>query len=229
MEQLQRLHRLFEQLPSPAIRSEEHHALHEQLQTCLHQQALVAQGRRELKSVERTVSYIGVKGGPDHEWLDDAAPANKAAILRLFEQQPQFERILNDLGSSKGTSVVIGLEVKPQMLRMIENQVGDSPEALSDVQKALENTDNLRIKTLTVSYTASRTDGMKTPIPLVSYSSRAALSHTCKLLNIELKYGKDQNAPLRVEFKDVSPTVRIREPNPQQLDQRIRQSRNPLM
>ena len=115
------------------------------------------------------------------------------------------------------------------MLRMIENQVGDSPEALNDVQKALENTDNLRIKTLTVSYTASRTDGMKTPIPLVSYSSRAALSHTCKLLNIELKYGKDQNAPLRVEFKDVSPTVRIREPNPQQLDQRIRQSRNPLM
>ena len=229
VEQLQRLHRLFEQLPSPAIRSEEHHALHEQLQTCLHQQALVAQGRRELKSVERTVSYIGVKGGPDHEWLDDAAPANKAAILRLFEQQPQFERILNDLGSSKGTSVVIGLEVKPQMLRMIENQVGDSPEALNDVQKALENTDNLRIKTLTVSYTASRTDGMKTPIPLVSYSSRAALSHTCKLLNIELKYGKDQNAPLRVEFKDVSPTVRIREPNPQQLDQRIRQSRNPLM
>lgn len=229
VEQLQRLHRLFEQLPSPAIRSEEHHALNEQLQTCLHQQALAAQGRRELISVERTVSYMRVKGGPDHEWLDDAAPANKAAILRLFAQQPQFERILNDLGSSKGTSAVIGLEVKPQVLRMIENQFGDSQEAMNDVQKALENTDNLRIKTLTVSYTASRTDGIKTPVPLLSYSSKAALSHSSKLLSIELKYGKDQNAPLRVEFKDTSPTVRIREPNPQQLDQRVRQSRNPLM
>ena len=229
VEQLQHLHRLFIQLPSPATRSEEHHALNEQLQTCLHQEALAAQGRRALKSVERTVSYVGVKGGPDHEWLNDAAPANKAAILRLFAQQPQFERIINDLESSQGTSVVIRLEVKPKVLRMIDNQIGDGPNAINDVQKALENPDNLRIKTLAVSYTATRTDAMKTPIPLVAYSSRAALSNSCKLLNIELKYGMDQNTPLRVEFKDTLPSARIRELNPEQLDQKIRHGRSPLM
>lgn len=229
VEQLQGMHRLFKQLPSPATRSEEHHALNEQLQTCLHQQELAAQGRRALKSVERTVSYVGVKGGPDHEWLDDAAPANKAAILRLFAQQPQFEQILNDLESSHGTSLVIGLEVKPQALRLIENQVGGGHKAIHDMQDALENTDNLRVKTLTVSYTTSRTDGMKTPIPLLSYSSRAALSHSCKLLNIELKYGQDQNVPLRVEFKNTLPTVAIQELNPEQLDQKVRHGRSPLM
>lgn len=172
---------------------------------------------------------MGVKGGPDHEWLNDAAPANKAAILRLFAQQPQFERILNDLESNQGTSVVIGLEVKPKVLRMIDNQIGDGPNAINDVQKALENPDNLRIKTLAVSYTATRTDAMKTPIPLVAYSSRAALSNSCKLLNIELKYGMDQNTPLRVEFKDTLPSARIRELNPEQLDQKIRHGRSPLM
>ncbi|MBO5390987.1 MAG: AvrE-family type 3 secretion system effector, partial [Pseudomonas sp.] len=229
VEQLQHLHRLFIQLPSPATRSEEHHALNEQLQTCLHQEALAAQGRRALKSVERTVSYVAVKGGPEHEWLNDAAPANKAAILRLFAQQPQFERIINDLESSQGTSVVIRLEVKPKVLRMIDNQIGDGPNAINDVQKALENPDNLRIKTLAVSYTATRTDAMKTPIPLVAYSSRAALSNSCKLLNIELKYGMDQNTPLRVEFKDTLPSARIRELNPEQLDQKIRHGRSPLM
>ena len=125
--------------------------------------------------------------------------------------------------------LLIGLEVKPKVLRMIDNQIGDGPNAINDVQKALENPDNLRIKTLAVSYTATRTDAMKTPIPLVAYSSRAALSNSCKLLNIELKYGMDQNTPLRVEFKDTLPSARIRELNPEQLDQKIRHGRSPLM
>lgn len=229
VEQLRVLQRLFEQLPSPPARSEEHHSLQEKLQDHLHEQTLAAQGMRELKSVERTVSYVGFKGGPQHEWLDDAAPANKAAILQLFAQQAQFARLLKDLESSQGTSVVMELEVKPQVLRMIADQFQDGPKAQHDVQKALSNTDNLRVKTLVVSYTASQTHSMTTPVPLLSYSSSAALSQTSKLLNIELKYGQNPDVPMRMEFKDTLSALPARELNPEQLDQKIRHSRKPLI
>ena len=34
------------------------------------------QGLRDLQSIERTVSYVGFKGSPQHEWLNEATPAN---------------------------------------------------------------------------------------------------------------------------------------------------------
>ena len=227
VEQLRGLQRLFEQLPSAPARAEEHHRLQEKLQDHLHEQALAAQGMRELKSVERTVSYVGFKGGPQHEWLDEAAPANKDAILRLFAQQPQMSRLLKDLESSQGTSVVMELEVKPQVRRMIADRIEGGSKVQGEVQKALENTDNLRVKNLVVSYTASRTHSLTTPVPLMSYTSNAMLSHTCKLLNIELKYGQDPDAPLRLEFKDTVSPAPARELHPEQLDQKIRHGRTP--
>ena len=228
-EQLQDLQQLFERVPPPPARSEEHHSLQARLQDHLHQQTLAAQGLRELQSIERTVSYVGLKGGPQHEWLNEAAPANKDAIVRLFAQQPQFARLLRDLESSQGTSVVMELEVKPQVLRMIAQRFQDGPGAKGEVQKALENNDNLRVKKLAVSYTASRTHSLTTPVPLLAYTSSATLGHTGKLLNIELKYGQDPDAPLRLEFKDTLPPAPARELHPEQRDQKIRDARNPVI
>ena len=34
-------------------------------------QTLAAQGLRDLQSIERTVSYVGFKGSPQHEWLNE--------------------------------------------------------------------------------------------------------------------------------------------------------------
>ena len=227
-EQLQSLYRLFETIPAPATRPEEHHALKDQLQKLLHQQELVVQGKRELSSVERTVSYVGLNGGARHEWLDDAAPANKAAILKLLAEQPEMAHLLKDLESSKGTSVTLGLEVKPDVLRMIESKVGDGRHPDYDVQQALKNTSNLRIKTMSVGYTASRTHSMALPTPFFSFSSSAALSHTHKLLNAELEYGRDQDVPVRMKLKDAVSTLQNTELHPELQEQKIRDSRRPL-
>ena len=226
-EQLQSLHRLFETIPAPATRPEEHHALKDQLQKLLHQQELVVQGKRELSSVESTVSYVGLNGGSSHEWLDDAAPANKAAILKLLTEQPELARALKDLESSKGTSVTIGLELKPQVLRTNESKVGDGRNPDYDVQQAMKNTDNLRVKTMSVGYTASRTHSMTLPTPILSFSSSAALSHTHKLLNAELEYGRDPNAPVRMKLKDAASTPQNTELHPELQDQKVRDSRRP--
>ena len=228
-EQLQSLQRQFEQLPVSANRAEEHHALKNKLQQCLHQQELVEQGKRELSSVESTISYVGLDGDAQHEWLNDAAPANKAAILQLLAEQPELARALKDLESSKGTSVSIGLEVKPDVLRMIEGKVGDGRKPQYDVQQALKNTDNLRIKTLSVSYTASRAHSMTLPTPFLSFSSSAALSHTHKILNAEFEYGRGQNAPVRIKLKDAVTTQQNTRLHPELLDQKVRGNRRPLL
>lgn len=228
-EQLQSLQRLFEKAPAPATRPEEHHALKDQLQKLLHQQELVEQGKRELSSVESSVSYVGLNGGASHEWLDDAAPANKAAILKLLTEQPELARALKDLESSKGTSVTIGLEVKPQVLRTIESKVGDGRNPDYDVQQALKNTDNLRVKTMSVGYTASRTHSMTLPTPFLSFSSSAALSHTHKLLNAEFEYGRDPNAPVRMKLKDASSMLQNPELHPELQDQKVRDRRRPVV
>ena len=229
IEQLQSLQRLLEQQSVPDTRPQEHHGLKNQLQQLLHQQALIAQGKRELSSVEGTVTYVGLSGGAQDEWLNDVAPANKAAILHLLASQPQLARTLEDLKSNQGTSVSIGLEVKPDVLRMIESKVGDGRSPEYDVQQALKNPDNLRIKTMSVSYTASRTHSMALPTPVLSFSSSAALSHTHKVLNTEFEYGRDQNVPVSMKLKDVVSEPGKTEFNPEVLDLKIRDGRRPLM
>ena len=227
-EQLQLLQRMFDKAPAPVHRSEEHHALKNRLQKCIHQQALAGQGKRELSSVESTVSYVGLNADAQHEWLNDVAPANKAAILKLFADLPQLAGTLKDLESNKGTSVSIGLEVKPEVLRMIEDRVGDGRKADHDVQQALKNLDNLRVKTLSVSYTASRSHSVTLPTPVLSFASSAGLSHTHKILNTELEYGRDPDVPLRMKFKDSVAAAQNRVLHPEQIDHRVRDHRNPL-
>ena len=229
VEQLQNLQRLFETQSVPATRGQAHHALRSQLQQLVHEQALIAQGKRELSSVEGTVSYVGLNGSAQAEWLSDVAPANKAAILQLLADQPQLARTLEDLNSNKGTSVSIGLEVKPDVLRMIESKVGDGRSAGYDVQQALKNPDNLRVKNLSVSYTASRTHSMALPTPVLSFSSSAALSHTHKILNTEFEYGRDQDVPVSMKLKDAVSAPRNAQPNPEMLDVKVRDSHRPLL
>ena len=229
VEQLRSLQRLFEKQSAPTTRAQEHHALKSQLQHLLHQQALIAQGKRELSSVEGTVSYVGLSGSAQDEWLNDVAPSNKTAILQLLANQPQLALTLEDLKSNKGTSVSLVLEVKPDVLRMIESKVGDGRSAGYDVQQVLKNPDNLRIKTMSVSYTASRTHSMALPTPVLSFSSSAALSHTYKVLNTEFEYGRDQNVPVRMKLKDVASAPRHTELNPEVLDIKVRDGRRPLV
>ena len=224
--QLQSLHQLLAKSPLPVTRTEEHFMLKDQLQTRIHQHELATQGKRGLSSVESTVSFVGLDGNAKHEWLDDTAPANKAAILQLLGN-PQLAQTLNDLQSNKGTSVTIGLEVRPDVLRMLERTVEDGRDARHDVQQILENPHNLRVKSMSVSYTASRSHSMTLPVPVLSFGSSAALSHTHKLLNAEFEYGKADNVPVRMLFKDAVSGVDNSDLHPEQLEQTIRDGRRP--
>jgi len=227
-EQLQNLHQLLDRLPIPQAGPEEHVVLQGKVQTLLQQHQWSTQGKRELGSVERTVSYVGLDGDAEHGWMDDTAAANKAAIIRMLMSQPQLARTLKELESNKGTSVSVGLEVKPDVLRMIERVTVDGGASQDEVERALKNPDNLRIKSLCVNYTASRTHSMELTLPVLTFASSASLSHTHKMLNTEFEYGLDQNTPVLMKFKDVLSPSEDADLNPELLEQNIRNSRRPM-
>lgn len=212
--------------PATATKPEAYHALSDSLEKLVHQQDLVEKGLRQLASVTASATYVGLR---DDAWLDDVAPANKADIVQWLKDDPQFAQVLGQLQNGAGTSVSIGLELKPEVVRVIERKIldGESPEPL--IKGALGKRENLRVKTMSLSYTASQSHAMSVPpMTNIGFSSNAALSHTHKRVNAELEYGADADKPLRIKLNDT-----LESPPPAELtldlaDQRVRTPRAPM-
>lgn len=228
-QQLQSLHNLLEKYPASTARQEAHFAVSQTIQNLLRQHDFATEGQRMLTGVERTVNHIGLKTDGKHAWLNVASLDNKAALLAKLTSQPLLAQVFKELESAQGTSVSIGLEVKPDVLRMIEHKVANGQDALPDVEKALKDPDNLRIKGLNVSYTASRSHGMKLPIPVLSLSSSATLSHSQKVLSAEFQYGLDPNVPLAMKFNAGGAVPEKMNLDPELHEQRIRDLRRPVI
>ncbi|WP_300729766.1 AvrE-family type 3 secretion system effector [Pseudomonas sp.] len=221
-EQLRSLKTLLDQHPASAVRKEAHFAVNQSLQDLLRQHELSSQGQRRLMGVERTVNHIGLSGDGKHSWLNATSPDNKAAIVAQLSSQPLLADVFKELEKFQGASVSIGLEVKPETLRMIERKVADGREALPDVEKALKDPDNLRIKSMSVSYKASRSHGMSLPIPVLSFNSSATLGHSQKVLNAEFQYGSNPDAPLTMKFNTGGISPEKMNLDPELHEQRIR-------
>lgn len=223
--QLKKLQDVFENSPVPAAKSEEHFVLKNRLHTLLQQQRLVTEGKRALTSVESTVTYVGLSGGAKHSWMDDTAVANKMAIVELMKKQPLVAQMIKDLESSTGTSASIRLEVKPDVLRMIENSVADGLDAGQDIELALKTPDNLRIKSMSVSGKASRSHGMALALPVLNFSSTASLTHSQKVFDTVFEYGEQADVPLRMTRHEVVSIPEGTELNPELREQNIRTAR----
>lgn len=227
-EQLATLQRFLETHPATATKPEAYHTLNDSLDKLVHQQNLVEKGLRQLVSVTASATYVGLRDDGQHAWLNDVAPANKADIVQWLKDDPQFAQVLDQLQNGEGTSVGIGLELKPDVVRTIESKIldGENPELL--IKTALGKRENLRLKTMSLSYTASQSHALSVPsMTNIGFSSNASLGHTHKRVNAELEYGADENKPLRMKLNDT-----LESPPPAELtidlaDQRVRTPRAP--
>jgi hypothetical protein len=227
-EQLATLQRFLQEHPATATKPEAYHALGDSLEKLAHQHDLVEKGLRQLTSVTASATYVGLRDDGQRDWLNGVAPANKADIVQWLKDDPQFAQVLDQLQNGEGTSVGIGMELKPDVVRAVERKIldGESPESL--IKEALGKRENLRIKTMSLSYTASQSHAMSIPsMTNIGFSSNASLGHTHKRVNAELEYGADENKPLRMKLNDT-----LESPPPAELtidlgDQRVRTPRAP--
>ncbi|AZF03495.1 AvrE-family type 3 secretion system effector [Pseudomonas sp. R5-89-07] len=202
-EQLAKLQQFFSTHPPLATKPDAYHAITQALDKLMTQQDLMGKGLRQLASVESSVTRVGLRDNGRHDWLDDVAPANKAAIEQWLQDDPQFAQVIGQLQRGEGTSVKLGMELKPEVLRTIERSLlaGENTESL--IRQALVDPNNLRVKSLSMSYTASQSHGMSVPaMTNLSFSSSAALSHTQKQVNVDFEYGVNADKPLRMNLND---------------------------
>lgn len=202
-QQLATLQQFLATHPSLATKPDAYHAISQSLDKLMNQQNLARNGLRQLASVESSVTRVGLRDDGRHAWLDDVAPANKAAIEQWIKDDPQFAQVLDQLQRGEGTSVTLGMELKPEVLRAIERShlAGESTEPL--IKRALSERNNLRVKHMSLSYTATQSHGMSIPaMTNLSFSSSAGLSHSQARVNADLEYGQDPDKPLRMNLND---------------------------
>lgn len=202
-QQLASVQRFLATHPPIATKPDAYHAISQSLDRLIVQQDLVKHGLRQLASVDFSVTRVGLRDDGRHAWLDDVAPANKVAIQQWLKDDPQFAQVLDQLQRGEGTSVTLGMELKPEILRAIEHShlAGESTEPL--IRRALSDRNNLRVKSMSLSYTATQSHGMSIPaMTNLSFSSSAGLSHTQKRVNADLEYGLDPDKPLRMNLNN---------------------------
>lgn len=202
-EQLATLQRFLATHPPLSTKPDAYHAISQALDGLMTQQDLMNRGLRQLASVESSVTRVGLRDDGRFGWLDDVAPGNKAAVEQWIKDDPQFAQVLDQLQQGGGTSVRLGMELKPEILRAIERSLlaGESAEAL--IKRALSDSSNLRVKSMSMSYTATQSHAMSVPaITSLSFFSSAALSHTQQHVNVDFEYGVDADKPLRINLND---------------------------
>lgn len=222
-EQLITLQQFLATHPPLATKLDDYEAISQSLGKVLIQQDLMKAGLRQLASVESSVTRVGVRDDEQHGWLDDVAPGNKAAIVQWLRDDPQLAHIIKQLQQGEGTSVTLGMELKPQVLRMIEHRhlAGESTEPL--IKRALKDPNNLRVKSMGMNYTATQTHGMSLPFPTnISFSSSASLSHTQKHVNVDFEYGANADKPLRMNLNNTLSPLPRHDLTVDLADQRIR-------
>ncbi|MBC3300450.1 AvrE-family type 3 secretion system effector [Pseudomonas sp. SWRI18] len=202
-EQLATLQRFLTTHPPLATKPDDYYAISQALDMLMTQQDLMNGGLRQLASVESSVTRVGLRDNGRYGWLDDVAPANKTAIVEWLQDDPQFAQIIEQLQRGDGTSVRLGMELKPEILRTIERShlAGERTESL--IKRALSDPGNLRVKSMSMSYTASQSHAMSVPaMTNLSFSSSATLSHTHKHVNVDFEYGANADKPLRMNLND---------------------------
>ncbi|MFL1391561.1 AvrE-family type 3 secretion system effector [Pseudomonas tritici] len=228
-QQLVTLQRFLTAHPPMATKPDAYHAITQSLDKLITQQDLVQNGLRQLASVESSVTRVGLRDDGRHAWLDDVAPANKAAIEQWLKDDPQFAQILDQWRQGEGTSVKLGMELKPQVLRAIERShlAGESTEPL--IRRALSDRTNLRVKNMSLSYTTTQSHGMSIPTMNLSFSSSAGLSLTQKRVNADLEYGMDPDKPLRMNLNDTLGSLPRNDLTFDLADQRVRTQARPII
>lgn len=91
------------------------------------------------------------------------------------------------------------------------------------IKRALKDPNNLRVKSMSMNYTATQTHGMSLPaLTTLSFFSSASLSHTQKHVNVDFEYGANADKPLRMNLNDTLSPLPRHDLTIDLADQRIR-------
>ncbi|MHC8397961.1 AvrE-family type 3 secretion system effector [Pseudomonas sp. MDT1-17] len=123
------------------------------------------------------------------------SPSNAQKVASLLEQDSTLQSLIKQLQASTGTLAKVRLELKDGVQDEIHARSCNGELSQQDLAALLSDRKNMRIKAITVSQSASKSEGFASPVPVVSYSSNASLNVTKAVGKIDFSYGQDQDTP----------------------------------
>lgn len=89
------------------------------------------------------------------------------------------------------------MELKDGLREQTEKAILDGKVGREEVGVLFQDRNNLRVKSVSVSQSVSKSEGFNTPALLLGTSNSAAMSMERNIGTINFKYGQDQNTPRR--------------------------------
>lgn len=133
-------------------------------------------------------------------WLKGVSQKNHSIIKELITQQPRFAAVIRAL-EGKNTAAEAEFELKPSVREALEDRALNNEENIGEaLRKALQDPDNLRIRSISVSHTVSAPSTFATPPFLIGFRSEARLEHTQQRGIIEFEYGIDPDRPIVIRL-----------------------------
>ncbi|HDU5650185.1 TPA: AvrE-family type 3 secretion system effector [Klebsiella aerogenes] len=201
-EQLGILHRHFS---GQAISGDERYeALRSLNKLVLRQQAAESNGM-ELSSASHTTAYNNLSklnsDGIFHllnQHFNAALPPSNAQRLSSFmDSDPVLKGLIKQLQATPFSSASVLLELKDDLREQTERAMLDGKVGREEVGILFQDRNNLRIQSVSVSQSVSKSEGFSTPSLLLGVNNSAGVSMERNMGTINFKYGQDQTIPRR--------------------------------
>ncbi|KOC94678.1 AvrE-family type 3 secretion system effector [Winslowiella iniecta] len=122
-------------------------------------------------------------------------PSNAERISSFMEQKPMLKEVIRELQKHSDTQAVVTLEMKDSEKFRTQQLWLSHQTQPEDIQKLLQDRNNLRIKAITFTETNTKPEGITIPFFVTGGSSSASVSMSRNLGKINFSYGENQDTP----------------------------------
>ncbi|MEN0616099.1 AvrE-family type 3 secretion system effector [Klebsiella indica] len=205
-EQLGILHRHFS--GQTVSGDERYEALRSLNKMVLRQQIAEGNGM-ELSSASHTTAYNNLSkldsDGILHllrQHFNAALPPSNAQRLSSFmESDPVLKGLIKQLQATPFSSARVSLELKDDLREQTERAMHDGKVGREEVGILFQDRNNLRIQSVSVSQSVSKSEGFSMPSLLLGANNSAGVSMERNIGTINFKYGQDQTIPRRFSLE----------------------------
>lgn len=159
----------------------------------------------ELGSAKHTTQYTNLSRLDEngifdilHHHFNAALPPTSATrISNMMANNPLLKALIQKLQSSPFTSASVSMELKDGLRDQTEKAILDGKVGREELALLFQDRNNLRIRSISVSQSVSKSEGFNMPALLLGASNSAGLSMGRNIGTINFKYGQDQDTPRR--------------------------------
>ncbi|AXF77194.1 AvrE-family type 3 secretion system effector [Erwinia tracheiphila] len=166
-------------------------------------QMCVATNSQELGSAMHLTTYTNLSRLDENGILDvlrrhiDAAllPSRADRIRSMMDNDPVLKDLIKQLQTTPFSYAIVSMELKDVVRDAAEKAMLEGKLGREELGALFQDPDYLRIKSVSVIQSATKSEGFNTPAMLLRASNSAGMSMERNIGTINFEYGRDQDTP----------------------------------